>query len=221
VDEQRFDTLARSIGAIRSRRSVITALSGAAVAGVLCLGSRETAAAPKPAGAKCGSDTQCASGTCIQYGKCKKNGKLTGKCRCACSATDVCPTAKTCSNQPNEIGACFSPCSSPGSCATGFARCNGRSDCACVATDIDPSCVGRSFFCSTVNDCTTTADCPVGQVCASLGGMCACDGTKAQLCLNPCGVGATEPQTSASSGVTTQAATNEASRDEISTLPSR
>jgi hypothetical protein len=114
MDEQRFDTLAKSIGALRSRRRVLTALSGAAVAGGIGLGGRDAAAAPKPANAKCSSDTQCASGTCIRYGTCKKNGRLSGKCRCACSIDFQCPTGQTCSNQPNAVGACFPQCPTAG-----------------------------------------------------------------------------------------------------------
>jgi hypothetical protein len=194
MDGQRFDTLAKSIGALRSRRRVVTALSGAALAGALGLGGREAAAAPKPANAKCSSDTQCASGTCIRYDKCKKNGKFTGKCRCACSATNECPTGQTCSNQPDEVGACFPQCPSPGSCATEFIFCASKLRCMCVATDIGPSCVNNGVVCSTVKACTTKADCPVGQACGDFVDACRCG--EAQYCLNPCGVGEKIPQTS-------------------------
>src|SRR5215213_8371122 len=173
MDEQRFDALAKSIGALRSRRRVVTALSGAAFAGVLGLGSREAAAALKPAAAKCSSDTQCASGTCIKYDTCKKRGKFTGKCRCACSATDGCPAGQTCSNLPNAVGACFPQCSSPSSCAS-FTFCASKQRCLCLATDTDPFCVQNAVDCATVEACTTTADCPVGQACANFGTVCRC-----------------------------------------------
>jgi hypothetical protein len=191
MEDRRFDTLARSIWAIRSRRGVLAALTGAALAGTLGLDEREVAAAPKPANAKCNSDTQCASGTCIKYAKCKKHGKLTGKCRCSCSETALCPTDKTCRN-----GACFSDCSTPFACpGTGGGGC-GRG-CVCGATDLGDSCTGDTVLCDGINSCATSADCPTGSVCLDLGGTCVED-CFPQLCANPCGQGFRLPTTSSS-----------------------
>ena len=199
MDEQRFDTLAKSIGALRSRRRVLTALSGAALAGALGLGSREAAAAIKPAAAKCSSDDQCASGTCIKYGTCKNKGNFTGKCRCACSAQDECPPDQTCSNKSGPIGACFPPCETAGVCnadnTADFKFCADNQRCMCLATDLTgtgPSCVQASVDCSTAQACNTTADCPLGQTCADYTNPCRCG--KAKMCLNPCGVGRKIPQ---------------------------
>jgi hypothetical protein len=198
MDEQRFDTLAKSIGALRSRRRMLTALSGTALAGALGLRGREAAAAPKPANAKCSSDTQCASGTCIKYDTCRKNGKFTGRCRCACTGTD-CPTGHTCSNPSGPLGACFPQCPQAGLCnpdfTSGFISCGSKKRCTCLATaptDTGPACVQGGVVCDTVQGCTTTANCPLGQVCTDDVNACRCG--KAKMCLNPCGVGLKTPQ---------------------------
>src|SRR4051794_32083815 len=193
MDEQRFDTLAKSIGALRSRRRVLTALSGAALAGALGLGGREAVAVLKLANAKCSSDTQCASGKCIKYDTCKKDGNFTGKCRCACSDDFQCPSGQTC-KQPGPLGACFPECPSAGSCDaenhSNFEFCASNQRCMCLATDptdISPSCVQASVDCLTVQACATTTGCPLGQACADYVNPCRCG--KAKMCLNPCGVG--------------------------------
>lgn len=48
MEDRRFDTLARSMGAIRSRRRLLAALTGAALTGTLSLDEREVTAAPSP-----------------------------------------------------------------------------------------------------------------------------------------------------------------------------
>jgi hypothetical protein len=72
MDASRFDTLARSLGANRSRRSVLVALTGATLAGALGLVEPEVAAARKRASARCGSNAECASGLCLKYGPCQE-----------------------------------------------------------------------------------------------------------------------------------------------------
>ena len=186
MDEQRFDTLARSIGALRTRRSVLTALAAAAVAAAPGLGGREAAAALKRGGAKCSSGSQCASGACIQYDVCKKHGRLTGKCRCGCTTDDDCPSGKTCRN-----GACFRDCPTPTDCTGGqnFVTCNREGTCYCFSTDLGPSCVTLQVLC-TENPCDTSEDCPQGQVCMTYA-PCCCGCEK--FCTNPCGLGGNTP----------------------------
>ncbi len=104
MDASRFDTLARSLGAPRSRRGLLATLTGTVLTAALGLGGRQAAAARKPAGARCSSNAKCASGTCIKYGRCKtRNGTLTGKCRCACDNDTQCGAGRICRRR-----ACFS-----------------------------------------------------------------------------------------------------------------
>ncbi len=190
MDDHRFDALTRWVDTSQSRRGVLRTLAGSALGAALGLGAlRKADAAIKPANAKCSSDAQCASGTCIQYGKCKKAGKLTGKCRCSCTETALCPTGKSCRN-----GACFGACSDPLTCSDGEGAGCGRG-CVCGATDLGDSCMGGTVLCDGVNTCATSADCPTGSVCLDLGGECLGD-CFAQLCANPCGQGFRLPTTS-------------------------
>ena len=203
MDPTQFDRLTQRLAARFSRRSALGALTGSALGAALGLDTlREADAAPKPANAKCSSDSQCASGTCIKYGKCKKDGKLTGKCRCSCSEAALCPTGKNCQNE-----ACFGECSDPLTCSSGTGAGCGR-DCACVATDLGDSCVGGKVLCDGKNTCETSADCPTGSVCLNLGGTCIGD-CPAQLCANPCGQGFRLPTTSSAATTASRSAGQE------------
>ena len=185
MDDRRFDTLARSIGAIRSRRGVFATLTSAAIAGTLGLDERVEASNHKLADAKCSSDTQCTSGTCLKYGRCKKrNGRLTGKCRCACDTDPACGAGKVCRQR-----ACFNQCSTAGTCvATAFQAC-GSGTCGCFNTTApEPLCVfAGSTFCQT-NTCTIDTDCPEGYVCSviQLASTDACCAGKVRTCMAPC-----------------------------------
>ena len=194
MDEQRFDSLARSIGALRSRRRVLTVLPGAVLAGRLGLPAREAAAAPKPGDATCSRGSQCASGTCIKYGKCKKNGKLTGKCRCGCTDDSDCNTAdvNVCRN-----GACFWGCSQGTVCPEGpRVRCT--IDCDCWPTDLGSSCMSATDINCDIA-CTTSDDCPIGQLCIDIGPTCGPQCAR-KFCVNPCGRGAKDPTVSSVNG---------------------
>jgi hypothetical protein len=205
MDVSTFDRLARTLARAGTRRAALGGLL-APVGTALGLGLlREAAAAPKPANAKCSSDAQCASGTCIKYAKCKKNGKLTGKCRCSCSETALCPTGNSCRN-----GACFSECSSPFVCPrTGGGGCG--SGCVCGATDLGDSCIGSTVLCDGNNSCETSADCPTGSVCFDLGGTCV-EGCPPLLCANPCGQGFRLPTTSSAATAASQSSTRSTGR---------
>jgi hypothetical protein len=189
MDDRRFDTLARSIGAIRSRRSVLATLTAAALAGKLGLDERAEAAAPKPSDAKCSSDAQCISGTCLKYGKCKKDGKLTGKCRCACDTHEDCGTDRLCRNR-----ACFSKCPLGGTCGA-FQGC-GSGNCGCFeTTDADAACAFTGKNTCLTDACTTGDDCPDGYVCGVIepGGSEDCCNGKERTCLAPCQAKSVQP----------------------------
>ena len=183
MDDRRFDSLARSIGAIRSRRRVLAALTGAALAGTLSLDEREVSAAPKPADAKCSQDTECASGTCIRYGRCRKDGRLTGKCRCACDNDTECGTGRNCRHR-----ACFSSCPRAGTCDFDLEPC-GTGRCGCyTGADGGLNCTFAGRNACLTAECTTAADCPVGYVCSVIqaSDMVSCCGVKPRACHAPC-----------------------------------
>ena len=199
MDDRRFDALTRWVDTSQSRRGVLRTLTGSTLGTALGLGVlREADAAIKPANAKCSSDTQCASGTCIQYGKCKKDGKLTGKCRCSCSETSLCPTDKSCQN-----GACFSDCTNPFTCPDRTTGGGCGRGCVCGDTDLGDFCLGNTILCDGNNTCATSADCPTGSVCLDLGGTCV-KGCPEQLCANPCGQGFRLPTTSSPATATSR-----------------
>jgi hypothetical protein len=188
LDSDRFDGLVRSFGRTASRRQTLRGLAGVAAAGAL--GGREATAATKPADAKCSSGSQCASGTCIMYGKCKKKGKLSGKCRCSCSETALCPTGKSCRN-----GACFADCPTPSVCPEGDPQiCDPKKGCMCWETDLGPSCTSADDSNCSI-ECTTSADCATGQVCQDIGPTCFANCAR-KFCINPCGLGGDDPTTS-------------------------
>jgi hypothetical protein len=195
MESSQFDTLARSIGKLRSRRTVVAALVSSALGGTLRLGHREAAAAPKPADAKCSSDTQCASGTCLKYGKCKKHGKLTGKCRCACAEDTECGTGRICRER-----ACFSQCLTGGTCGA-FQPCSSGT-CGCfTSTDADVVCVFTGPNTCLTDACTTEADCPDGYVCGIIQptGVDDCCEGKERTCMAPCQAKSVQPVTAAAS----------------------
>ena len=196
MDSERFDGLVRSFGRTGSRRQTLRGLVGLAAAGAFALGGRAAVAAPKPADATCSRGSQCASGTCIRYGKCKKkSGKLTGNCRCSCSETALCPTGQSCRNE-----ACFADCPTPVVCPEGdLVFCDQEKGCQCWETDLGPSCTSFEAFCG-ARGCTTSADCPTGQVCQNIGPTCfernGFEHCAPTFCINPCGLGRQDPSTS-------------------------
>jgi len=192
LNSTQFDRFAQGLAVRFSRRGALGALTGSALGAALGLGAiRDADAAPKPADAKCSTGSQCASGTCIKYGKCKKkSGKLTGNCRCSCSETVLCPTGKSCRNE-----ACFADCPTPSVCPEGdLVVCDQEKGCQCWETDLGPSCTSRDAYCSS-RGCTTSVDCPTGQVCQSNDPTCF-EGCAPNYCINPCGLGRNDPTTS-------------------------
>jgi Cys-rich repeat protein len=193
MDDRRFDALTRWMGTSQTRRGALRAVTGSALGGALGLRALREAAALKTADSACSNGSQCDSGVCIKYGKCKKDGRLTGKCRCGCTATD-CPSGKTCRN-----GACFRDCLTPTTCTpNNIEVCNRKKDCLCFATDLGTSCMsGGDNNCDV--GCTTSLDCPTGQVCMDFTTCAPLTGCQEKFCVNPCGLGAKDPTTSSTS----------------------
>ena len=83
MDDRKFDELTRSLAGVASRRSVLKALSGGALAAAgTLLGVGKAAAACRPANAICRKNEDCCSTTCLPAGA--------GRSRCA-----ACPTGAT------------------------------------------------------------------------------------------------------------------------------
>ncbi len=89
MDRRRFHHLVRMLGSERSRRGLLGGVIAAVGFGLAADG---TTAACKQPGAKCDHDTRCCDGTCVRTGRCRKNGRLTGKCRCGCTNHTQCDT---------------------------------------------------------------------------------------------------------------------------------
>jgi hypothetical protein len=190
LNPTQFDRFAQKIAVRFSRRGALSVLTGSVLGTALGLSALREAAALKTADSACSNGSQCDSGVCIKYGKCKKNGKLTGKCRCGCTATD-CPSGKTCRN-----GACFGDCSTPTTCTPeNIEVCNQKKNCFCFATDLGTSCMSGSDNNCDIG-CTTSLDCPTGQLCMDFTTCAPFSGCQQKFCVNPCGLGANDPTTS-------------------------
>jgi hypothetical protein len=112
----------------------------------------------------------------------KSNGRLTGKCRCACTTDTQCGTGRICRRR-----ACFSQCSPNGACGS-FQQC-GSGACGCFNTTTPEAvCVFVGENACLTDACTSTTDCPVGYVCGvlNLTPSGPCCGGKERTCLPPC-----------------------------------
>lgn len=144
MDGARFDALAKTLAATRSRRSVVRGLAAGIAGGLLAATGQHQAGAHvcRPAGATCLKDAQCCSGDC---------GLVTHRCRVT--------SAAHCGSS--------SECIYPAVCCNGL--CNGDVQC-CANTDCVEGLSGCLGKCVAINDCCSTADCPPGQFCS--GGSC-------------------------------------------------
>jgi hypothetical protein len=123
MDGSRFDDLTKLLGAQRSRRGVLGALAGAALAS-LGLRSETEAAGCGQAGQRCGAKGCCGGTTCL-HGTCCANALVCGS---AC-----CPSGYQCQN-----GACVRSGNSGGTtggCPTEQANCSGT--CVAIASDVN------------------------------------------------------------------------------------
>jgi hypothetical protein len=92
MDETQFDTLAEGLWPSGSRRRVLAALGGGALAGLLGRSSARADDALKSTGKKCTKDEQCQSGYCdrdeaAKHGTCQE--RCTGDCTPPSCSTQI------------------------------------------------------------------------------------------------------------------------------------
>jgi hypothetical protein len=163
MDGSRFDHLARSLAATRSRRSALGALAGAALASLgLAAASARTC---RLVGNTCAANGDCCSGNCVTEGRTRKI------CRCSspadCPAGDQCHTATCTGGQCGLQVTADATCDDGDPCTTGDV-CQANGTCAgtpkncddgnaCLASSCDPvsgQCVRTSISCDDGDDCT-------------------------------------------------------------------
>lgn len=158
MDGSRFDNLVKSLGAGRSRRSVLGALAGAALAAV-GVGSAE-AANKRSVGNACSTNSDCASGLCVQETRTRKI--------CHCRSAGDCPAATA----QCQTAACL-PTGYCGAAITAGASCD--DGVPCTVNDVcqaDGSCVGTPKSCDDNNACTADACDPVTGNCINSPVVC-------------------------------------------------
>ena len=170
MDADRFDSLARSLTATRSRRSLTRLFGGLGLGGVLSVwGAPETRAAKRNAGEPCIKRRQCRSRKCVGD---------PGQKTCGCSEKFACGEGASCLH-----GGCFRSESCATGCATGVLCGSG---CYCSATVGGvPVCFKNEPFCGEGEACETDDDCRTGRVCVDV--SCVGCGQQA-VCLTPCPV---------------------------------
>jgi hypothetical protein len=167
MDGFHFDALARSLTTAGLRRRVLTGLAGGTLGIILGFSSLGDVAAKKKPCPPCKKRKK---------GKCKKkpDGKacVGGTCqsgRCVATAKPLtcegCAPGKTCLANYSCAKAC-----------TTHGECSGATLCSCSVTAENPAasyCRDLGGDCSTT-PCSTTAQCPPGQMCAAIcGNKCA------------------------------------------------
>ena len=172
MDSQRFDRFTLLVGSGTSRRQVLGAVAGGALAAVAGLG-RADAAAKRSVGNSCRSNSDCASGLCVQESRTRKI------CHCGsvadCPAGDVCRTPVCqangyCGVTINVGLACDDGslctqndvCQADGSCHGAPITCDDNN--ACTANVCDPAtglCSFPPIDCNDGNDCTVDSCDPV------------------------------------------------------------
>ena len=170
MDQDRFDTLARSLSNAAPRR-VILGFTLGGVLGLSGLGRDAAAVKKRRCRPKCGVCERCQKGKCrtTKHGakRCRK-----GRCQPRADGTDcggpclaclggVC-TAKT----ADACGA-GSECLANGSCArtcTVDAECGPGCVCSSNSLDGQRHCISTPYTCD-LGSCTTAADCDRGQHC--------------------------------------------------------
>jgi hypothetical protein len=155
VDGSRFDALARTLVAARSRRALLKkVLAGGTV--LATLGRREPAAAarPKPVGARCHADAQCATNLCE---------RTTRQCIASCAQEGSCASPGLCG--PGCGCYCDPFVSNPDGSVRSF----------CLQDPPDPpTCAGSPV-------CFSHAECPRGTFC-SASSCCGADSVCLPLC---------------------------------------
>jgi hypothetical protein len=196
MEGSRFDDLARSIGASRSRRQLFrTIVAGAAGSVATVIGMRRAGAdggdpldsTPggqadcSAFGAACAVDTECCGGFCIGgFCGCGLNTECPGADVCqdgvcvpaTCQGDNWCGSGQVCCDGVCEMGECCDDLDCPGAevCAAGG---DGSSACVTVSCSADVDCGTGQFCCGGV--------CEIGACCSS--GQLKCDdGACAECC---------------------------------------
>jgi len=173
VDPRRFDALARSLAAPKTRRGLLGTLGRLAALGAGLAGARNVEAQV--------TQTQCGNVTC---------GTNPGRCAPGC----------VCCTYANGNNRCMPPAKCTGTilttttttttttappCATGYERVNG----VCFEISNDRPCTNQSddcfsqgsvdgsfnYLCATSHydhECSTNAQCPAGEACQQADGSC-------------------------------------------------
>jgi hypothetical protein len=148
MDPQRFDRLARLAGAGTSRRRLLAALGGGALATLAgVFGGEAEAARKRSVGNSCSTNSDCASGLCVQESRTRK------VCHCA-SAADCPAVSGQC-----ETAACL-PSGYCGAAITPGASCDDGN--ACTTGDVcqaDGSCQGAPVVCVALDQCHLPGTC--------------------------------------------------------------
>ena len=183
MDPTRFDTLTKSLGQARSRRTLLRALGGAALGALGFAGASRADAAKggtSAAAAFCAAvfgDTR-AAGQCTSqaahgtgpYVACQ--GDPANYCAGVCCASDqvcqrgACVAKSFCATHPNGTacgtgGACLD-----GNCFLVYPNCNGGSYAVAANGGGVNACLCGDYDSGSRASCTTTSDCPnAGEVC--------------------------------------------------------
>ena len=154
---QRFDELAKSLGASSTRRSVLKAFAGTALGGLLMRGDRRDAGAAnkRPACARlheaCSASTVCCSGagTCVNGECCKTtNARCSDDSDCCASDGNVCRP----SSPGDVLQVCLPPAAAGQACANDF-DCEGELVCDPYSSTCGLGCVEDGGFCLADVDC--------------------------------------------------------------------
>jgi hypothetical protein len=141
MDGSRFDDLVKSFGRARSRRSMLGALAGAALAAA-GLGQAEATGRKRSVGNACATNSDCASNLCVQETRTRKI--------CHCRSAGDCPAV----SGQCQTGACL-PSGYCGASVNAGADCDDPNPChengVCQA---DGSCLGAPIDCDDNNACT-------------------------------------------------------------------
>jgi hypothetical protein len=175
MDQERFDTLTRTVGAGMSRRGVLHTLSLGAAGGILAVLGNGTAAAKCPKAKRCGKGKHqacCKNGKTCNHGECvspcapdctDKCGGVSDGCTGTCD--DKCPD-EPCPPYTIKSGSeCVFPCAGDpcGPCNTdsGFVQCVGNPD----GTHI----CATNLTSNSTQNCDVNG-CPAGFTCYAGGG---------------------------------------------------
>lgn len=166
MDGSRFDDLVKSLGAARSRRSVLGALAGVAAA-AFGLDSAGAGSRKRDVGDSCKSNDDCASNRCVAESRtrkichCRSAGDCPGDVRqchhAACLPNGLCGNSITVGTPCNDGNKCTTGdvCQADGRCKGTPKNCDDNN--ACTADSCDPAtgnCVHTPISCDDNNHCT-------------------------------------------------------------------